>query len=148
MKNMKTLILLLSVLFITSCATGEKWGQIEEGMTKKEVRRALGKHDQMKRQGDWTIYYYKNRLISGFSWDKTDYFVIFDPNGKVYEYGHGAVDTRTSQRMSKWSTDYRRNEIEQQKANAMDRQNQILNRKRSYSCTKDAFTNSATCNEQ
>ena len=73
-------------------------------MTKTEFNRTLGNHDQLKRnEAGWTTYIYRDRLMSGWSWDKTDYYVVFDPNGKVFEYGHGEVDTRTSERMIEWS---------------------------------------------
>ena len=36
---------------------------------------------------------YTNKLISGWSWDKTDYFVILK-DGKVTEYGSGEVRER------------------------------------------------------
>lgn len=93
----------LIFLFLSSCATGEKFSSVNEGMTKEQVREAMGKEDQIDKRGangDWVVYYYKNRLLSGWSWDKTDYYVVFDPNGKVYSYGHGDVDTRTSERMA------------------------------------------------
>lgn len=96
-------ILLLFSLLLTSCATGENFRAIKEGMTKDEVTRALGNHDQLKRkEGGWTGYIYRDRLISGWSWDKTDYYVVFDPYGKVFEYGHGEIDTSTSERMADW----------------------------------------------
>ena len=99
---MKYLKIILLITFF-GCATGEKFSDIEEGMSKEQVKNILGKQDQIdKLDGGVTIYYYKNRMISGWSWDKTDYYVIFDPNDKVYSYGHGEIDTRTSQRMSEW----------------------------------------------
>lgn len=94
---------ILILVMITSCATGENFSSVREGMTKTEVYRALGNHDQLKRsEGGWATYFYRDRLMSGWSWDKTDYYVVFDPDGKVFEYGHGAVDTRTSERMAQW----------------------------------------------
>lgn len=101
---MKILLSLVLVFFLSGCATGEKWSGIDEGMTKEQVHHILGKQDQIeKRDNGWSIHYYKNRLISGFSWDKTDYYVVYNPDGKVDSYGHGAVDSRTSERMAKWS---------------------------------------------
>ncbi|NOT80838.1 MAG: hypothetical protein HOP07_17775 [Bacteriovoracaceae bacterium] len=94
---------ILISISIVSCATGEKFSSIREGMSKSQVKEVLGAHDQISRsEGGWSTYSYKNRLMSGWSWDKSDYYVVFDPNGKVYEYGHGEVDTRTSERMSAW----------------------------------------------
>jgi hypothetical protein len=97
-------VLYLVGFILVGCATGEKWTQIEEGMTKNDVREAIGKQDEIeKKSNGWSVHWYKNRLISGWSWDKTDYFVIYDPNGRVDTYGHGAVDTRTSERIAIWS---------------------------------------------
>ncbi len=107
---MKILALIL-ILGLTACATGEKFGAVEEDMSKEQVRHLIGKQDQIERRdGGITIYYYKNRLVSGFSWDKTDYYVVFGPENKVISYGHGAIDARTSDRMAAWSA-------EQQKVN-------------------------------
>jgi uncharacterized protein YceK len=102
---MKKVLLNFAVLFVLSgCATGEKWSGIDEGMSKDQVHNIIGKQDQIeKRDNGWSIHYYKNRLISGWSWDKTDYYVVYNPDGKVDSYGHGSVDTRTSERMAKWS---------------------------------------------
>lgn len=101
---MKIFFAILLSICISGCATGERWSEIDEGMSKEQVKLILGKQDQIeKRDNGWSIHYYKNRLISGFSWDKTDYYVVYNPDGKVDSYGHGAVDTRTSERMSKWS---------------------------------------------
>lgn len=106
-KNLFIITLVLSV--IASCATGEKFSSIKEGMSKSEVTNLLGSHDQVsKKEGGWSIYYYKDRLLSGWSWDKTDYYVVFSPIGRVYEYGHGSVDTRTSERMAQWSQEQQR----------------------------------------
>ena len=73
-------------------------------MSKEQVRNVIGKQDKIeKRENGWSIHWYLNRLISGFSWDKTDYYVVYNPDGKVDSYGHGAIDTRTSERMTNWS---------------------------------------------
>lgn len=102
---MKILLFGFTILFFLSgCATGEKWSGIDEGMTKEQVQQVLGKQDQIEKQDNgWSIHYYKDRLISGWSWDKTDYYVVYNTDGKVDSYGHGPVDTRTSERLAKWS---------------------------------------------
>ena len=115
-KTFKCFLTIMIMGFLASCATGEKFSDIEEGMTKAEVRKVLGKQDQVDKPGEgWTIYYYKHRLISGWSWDKTDYYVILNPQDKVFAYGHGPVDTRMSERMTKWSIEQQKLTLERQK---------------------------------
>lgn len=101
----------LAVLACTlgSCATGERMGRVEEGMPKNEVRKAMGKEDQIDHlPNGFTAYLYRNRLMSGWSWDKTDYYVVFDPTDKVYSYGHGSIDTSLSERIAIWSAEQAR----------------------------------------
>lgn len=88
---MKRLILLLSVFFLMNCTTGDLVRkEISPGMSKSEVIDVLGNPDGFKTVNDQEILNYKNRLISGWSWDRADYhFVIKD--GKVVAYGAGEV---------------------------------------------------------
>lgn len=81
------------VLFLSGCATGEMMGSIREGMAKEEVISTLGNPDGFQRSGEYEALQYTNRLISGWSWDRTDYTVIFK-NGRVVEYGPGQVRQR------------------------------------------------------
>ncbi len=84
-------IALLLCLALGACATGEKVrGGITEGMSKAEVVDLLGKPDGFKREGNTEALQYTNRLISGWSWDRTDYTVILT-DGRVSEYGPGQV---------------------------------------------------------
>lgn len=88
---MRAIISALILLLLTSCATGEKVrAGVSEGMTKAEVIELLGKPDGFKRDGTIEALQYTNRLISGWSWDRTDYTVILD-EGRVVEYGPGEV---------------------------------------------------------
>ncbi|MFZ2541917.1 MAG: hypothetical protein WAW75_09130 [Gallionella sp.] len=122
---------LIFIFILSGCATGERWSGIDEGMTKTQVQQILGKQDQIeKRDNGWSIHYYKNRLISGWSWDKTDYYVVYNPDDKVDSYGHGAVDTRTSERMAKWSATQQ----------LINQQNQP----KSVNCTSTVIGNTAT----
>ncbi|MGC3872392.1 hypothetical protein ACPF7Z_03855 [Halomonas sp. GXIMD04776] len=89
---------LLYVVFILAmalqgCATGEKAQNLREGMTKAEVVSQLGQPDGFKRDGEYEALQYTNRLISGWSWDRTDYVVILK-DGKLVEYGPGEVRQR------------------------------------------------------
>jgi hypothetical protein len=87
------LIILLSLFMIPlgGCATGEKVrANVREGMTKTEVIDVMGNPDGFRRAGDSEALVYTNRLISGWSWDRTDYTVILQ-RGHVVEYGTGQV---------------------------------------------------------
>lgn len=87
----RIITLFILVVSIAACATGEVVrGGIREGMTKAEVISLLGNPDGFKRIGEQEALLYTNRLISGWSWDRTDYTVILQ-NGRVSEYGSGQV---------------------------------------------------------
>lgn len=82
---------ILVAISLTACATGERVrGGIHEGMTKDEVISTLGNPDGFKKAGKQEALLYTNRLISGWSWDRTDYTVILQDN-RVVEYGSGQV---------------------------------------------------------
>jgi hypothetical protein len=89
---MKSLVVFLLIsLFLTACATGERVrGGIQEGMSKQQVISELGNPDGFQRSGEYEALLYTNRLISGWSWDRTDYTIILQ-NGRVVQYGTGQV---------------------------------------------------------
>ena len=70
------LILCISLIIITGCATGEEVTSLSPGMSQADVVGTLGRPDGFKTEGDYTVLKYTNRLISGWSWDRADYFVI------------------------------------------------------------------------
>lgn len=84
------LILCMFLIAITGCATGEKVARLSPGMSQTDVVGTLGRPDGFRTEGDYTIMKYTNRLISGWSWDRADYFVILKDD-KVTEYGSGEV---------------------------------------------------------
>lgn len=87
----KQIIALIMVLSTAACATGEiVRGNVREGLSKAEVVSLLGDPDGFKRAGDQEALLYTNRLISGWSWDRTDYTVILEKD-RVIEYGTGQV---------------------------------------------------------
>ena len=88
----KIAVLVLSLLLI-SCATGEKVTRLDPGMSQDRVVQIMGKPDGFQQRGEYTIYKYTNRLISGWSWDRTDYSFIFK-DGKLIEYGAGEIRER------------------------------------------------------
>ena len=77
-------------VLISGCVTGQKMGDIHEGMSKREVVSILGNPDGYQRSGEYEALRYTDRLISGWSWNRTDYTVILQ-NGRVSEYGPGQV---------------------------------------------------------
>lgn len=83
-------ILCILLITITGCATGEKVTKLSPGMSQADVVGTLGRPDGFRTEGDYTILKYTNRLISGLSWDRADYFVILKDD-KVTEYGSGEV---------------------------------------------------------
>ena len=88
----KIAVLVLSLLLI-SCATGEKVTRLDPGMSQDRVVQIMGKPDGFQQRGEYTIYKYTNRLISGWSWDRTDYSFIFK-DGKLIENGAGEIRER------------------------------------------------------
>ena len=92
----------LAFLFILAgCVTGDLISQLRPGMSQSHVKQILGNPDGYQSQGDYEMFIYANRLTSAWSWDKANYYVILK-DGKVAEYGHGAVrsGTTTSQALS------------------------------------------------
>lgn len=87
------LSLLVLLVFLQGCATGERMRDISESMNKEEVVSQLGEPDGYRRSGDYEVLQYTNRLINGWSWDKTDYTIILK-NNRVVEYGPGEVRER------------------------------------------------------
>lgn len=83
------IILLLSNLLI-GCATGEQMSRLRPGMSKEEVTDILGNPDGFQGRGEYESMKYSHRLVTGWAYDRADYFVILKDN-KVVEYGTGEV---------------------------------------------------------
>ncbi|MGF6265225.1 hypothetical protein OKW34_000246 [Paraburkholderia youngii] len=91
MKKARFALLVLSLAgLIAGCVTGQKMGDIHEDMSKSEVVSVLGNPDGYQRSGDYEALRYTDRLISGWSWNRTDYTVVLRL-GRVSEYGPGQV---------------------------------------------------------
>jgi len=86
----KLFLLLLLLVFILGCATGELMSQLQPGMPKEEVTNILGNPDGYQNRGEYEALKYSHRLVTGWSWDRADYFVILK-DGKVVEYGPGEI---------------------------------------------------------
>jgi hypothetical protein len=77
-------------IFIVGCFHGEKITQVQPGMSIEEVKSIMGPQEGYKKIGEYEIYSYYNKLISGWAWDKADYHYIVK-DGKVVEYGAGEI---------------------------------------------------------
>jgi len=74
---MKKYATVLAILFIlTSCATGELMSRLRPGMPKQEVIQTLGNPDGYQARGEYEALKYSHRLVTGWAWDRADYFVI------------------------------------------------------------------------
>ncbi len=87
---MKNFVMIIILVSLVGCATGEKMSRLTEGMTKSEVIDVLGDSDGFQRLGDYEALKYNHRLVTGWAWDMADYNVIVK-DGKVVEYGQGQV---------------------------------------------------------
>jgi hypothetical protein len=94
---MKTMFLALSVVSLFSaCTTGEQMTRLEPGMTRQQVVGILGRPNAVRSNGAYEQLEYTHRLITGWSWDRSDFKVILK-DGRVIEFGHGEVRDRTPQ---------------------------------------------------
>jgi len=87
---MKILFSLIIAIVFTNCATGERITDLQSGMTKQQVIRTMGQPDGYSANGSAEILRYTNKLISGWSWDKADYYAALE-NGKLVTWGTGDV---------------------------------------------------------
>jgi hypothetical protein len=90
---MKKVVLSFLFFSLCLCTTGEMIKTVNVGDDKKDVVSKLGKPDGQKMSGDTLICFYVNRLISGWSWDRADYYAKF-LNDQLIEYGTGNVRQR------------------------------------------------------
>jgi hypothetical protein len=80
----------LGMLLLAGCATGEKMRRLDVGMDRQTVERQMGRPDGFSEQDGYRVLTYKNRLMSGWSWDRADYQVLMK-DGRVVQYGPGEV---------------------------------------------------------
>ncbi len=55
------IVALLSILVLSSCASGPKMNRLHEGMTKSEVLSAVGSPDGYQRSGEYEVLLYVDR---------------------------------------------------------------------------------------
>ncbi len=70
--------------------TGNAFKKLEEGMSKDQVIELLGRPDGLSRDQGVEVLTYRNRLMTGWAWDRADYYVILT-DGRVTSYGTGEV---------------------------------------------------------
>ena len=94
---MKAILLTISIVSLFSaCTTGEKMSGIEPGMTRQQVVGILGRPDAVRSNGPYEQLEYTHRLVTGWSWDRSDFKVILK-DGRVLEFGHGEIRDRSPQ---------------------------------------------------
>jgi SmpA/OmlA family protein len=94
---MKVILLTISVVsLLSACTTGEQMSRLEPGMTRQQVVGILGRPNAVRNSGPYEQLEYTHRLITGWSWDRSDFKVILE-DGRVVEFGHGEVRDRTPQ---------------------------------------------------
>jgi len=92
---MKPILLTLSVVALFSaCTTGEKMSSLEPGMTRQQVVGMLGRPDAVRSSGPYEQLEYTHRLITDWSWDRSDFNVILK-DGRLVEFGHGEIRDRS-----------------------------------------------------
>jgi hypothetical protein len=83
---------LLLVTILSACTAGESMSSLREGMSRAEVEAVLGRPDGFQRSDDQVGYQYANRLMSGWGWDRADYYALFD-GGRLVQWGPGEIRT-------------------------------------------------------
>jgi hypothetical protein len=88
---MRQLLVTLSFCVgLVACTTGQSFSDLSEGMTKEQVITKVGRPDGFQRAGNYEALKYTNLYVSGWKWDRADYFVILK-DGLVTAYGPGSV---------------------------------------------------------
>lgn len=82
------IFLLIFCATFLSCAHGSKMRKLYPGMTKQEVLKTLGKPDGYQKIGEYEAFKYANKLMSGWGWDRADYYAVLK-EGILVEYGAG-----------------------------------------------------------
>ena len=72
---------------------GERFTKIGPGMSAAEVKAVLGNPDGYEKQDQFELYQYTDRMVSGWGYDKGNYFVVLDSD-KVTKYGIGSMRYR------------------------------------------------------
>lgn len=89
MLSRRTVALFIASL-LTACTTGERISSVRPGQSKEEVVKILGQPDGYQSAGEFEALKWANKLMSGWNWDRADYYVVLK-NDHVVEYGAGTV---------------------------------------------------------
>ena len=81
------------VLVKIALFTGDAFKKLDVGLTREQVLTIVGRPDGVDRNGAVEILTYRNRMMSGWGWDRADYYVVLT-DGRVTSYGTGAVRER------------------------------------------------------
>jgi len=84
------IVFLLAFISLVGCTHGEKISRVHPGMPVEGLHSIMGHQEGYKKIGDYEVYSYYNKLISGWAWDRADYHYIVK-DGKVVEYGAGEI---------------------------------------------------------
>lgn len=82
--------LLVSILSFTGCFHGELITSVQPGMSVAELKNIMGPQEGYRKIGEYEVYSYYNKLISGWAWTRADYHYIVK-DGKIIEYGAGEI---------------------------------------------------------
>ena len=90
MKKIVILFLFCTLFIFYSCFHGELIRDVQPGMTVEEVKSIMGPQEGYKKIGEYEVYSYYNKLISGWAWDRADYHYLYK-NRVLVEYGAGEI---------------------------------------------------------
>lgn len=81
--------LLIGCLFLCSCTTMRyRMTRLDLNMTEKQTLNKLGHPDSKKVIDGYELWGYSNRIITGWAWDRADFYVILKDQ-KLVAYGMG-----------------------------------------------------------
>lgn len=84
------LVVLVAILSLAGCFHGELITRVQPDMAIEDVKAIMGPQEGYRKIGDYEVYSYYNKLISGWAWNRADYhYVVKD--GKVIQYGAGEI---------------------------------------------------------
>lgn len=87
---MKISGIVLLVLLLCSCITGDGVRSLQTGMPRAAVIEAIGRPDGAQVSGNLEVLTYADRFISGWSPNKTDYTIVLR-DGLLESYSTGSI---------------------------------------------------------
>ena len=80
----------LLILLTAACTLNDVMPSLREGMSPTEVKAIMGSPTGQERRGDMLGMAWTNRMISGWAWDRTDAYAVFEDD-KLISWGTGDV---------------------------------------------------------